>query len=112
MEVRRVERTRETICPRSPVTFKWRFSSSSRYGITTCVPAFAVCHPAVRYRAQASKKKRTELGDEIAAEEARAAKDGRDVPCDRTAPCRTLRDDRRPAGQGKKFVQGPLVPGK
>ncbi len=35
-------------------------------------------------------EKRTELGDEIATEEACTAKDGRDVPSYRTAPCRTL----------------------
>ena len=54
----------------------------------------------------------TELGDEISAEEARAAKDGRDVPCYRTAPSRTLRDDRRPAGEREHIMQGPLVQGK
>ena len=36
------------------------------------------------------KNTRTELGDEIAAEEARASKDGRNVPCYSTAPSRTL----------------------
>ena len=51
----------------------------------------------VRYRADdpsSPKNTRTELGDEIAAEEARAAKDGRNVPCYRTASSRTLRNDR------------------
>ena len=59
-----------------------------------------------------STKKHTKLSDEIAAEKARAAKDGRDVPCNCTAPCRTLRDDRRPARQGKQIVQAPLVSDK
>ena len=82
------KRTRETICPRSPVTFKWRFSSSSRYGMTTCVPAFAVCMCEISclIALLRRKKKHTELGNEIAAEEARATKDGRDVTCYRTAP--------------------------
>lgn len=59
-----------------------------------------------------SKKTPTELGDEISAEEARAAKDGRDVPCYRTAPSRTLRDDRRPTGEREHIMQSPLVQGK
>lgn len=42
---------------------------------------------------------RTELGNEIAPEETRAAKDGRDVPRDRTTPGRAIRDDWRAVGQ-------------
>ena len=58
------------------------------------------------------KKTPTELGDEISAEEAGAAKDGRNMPCYRTAPRRTLRNDRRPARKGEHIMQGPLVAGK
>ena len=82
------------------MTFKWRFSSSSRYGMMTCVPAFAVCvgHQDT-FPLLFQKNTHTELGDEITAEEACAAKDGRNVPCYRTTPSRTLRDDRRPTGE-------------
>lgn len=31
-----------TIWPRSPIGFRWRIGSSSRYGTITCVPALAV----------------------------------------------------------------------
>lgn len=79
--------------------------------MTTCVPAFAVCMCEISC-SPFNKKRRTELGDEIAAEEARAAKDGRDMSCYRTAPCRTLRDDRGASRQGKQVVQGPLVSGE
>ena len=34
--------TTGTICPKSPMTFKCLFSSSSRYGTTTFVPALAI----------------------------------------------------------------------
>ena len=79
--------------------------------MTTCVPAFAVCRllDDVPTTSLLPKKTPTELGDEISAEEAGAAKDGRDVPRYRTAPRRTLRDDRRPTRKGEHIMQGPLV---
>lgn len=56
--------------------------------------------------------KRTELGDKIASEKTRAAEYCRNVPCDRTAPSRTMRDDRWPVGQGKQVVHSALKPQK
>jgi hypothetical protein len=55
---------------------------------------------------------RTELGDEITSEKTRAAKDGRNVSCDCTAPSRSTRDDRWPVGQGEQIVHGALNPPK
>jgi hypothetical protein len=44
---------------------------------------------------------RTELGDKIASEKARTAKNGRDMPCYGAAPSRTIRDDRWLVRQGE-----------
>lgn len=43
---------------------------------------------------------RTELGNEIASEKTGAAKHGRDMPGNCTAPRRTIRNNRRAVGQG------------
>jgi hypothetical protein len=51
---------------------------------------------------------RTELGDKIASEKARATKDGRDVPGYRTATSRAVRNDRGPLGQGEQIVYSAL----
>ena len=53
-------------------------------------------------RDQGGNEIRTELGNEIATEKPRAAKDGGNVPRYRTTPRRTIRDNRRAVGQGVK----------
>lgn len=75
------------------MTFRCRFSSSSRYGTMTCVPALAERTSMSSPGLYARGVPPTEFRDEVPSEEARAAKDSDNMASVGTSPRRTVRNE-------------------
>jgi hypothetical protein len=107
----KLEHTIGTICPRSPVNFKCLLSSSSRYGMMTCVPILPISRfRNISHKTPKSSLQLTQFRNDISPKESRAPKHSHDMSADGTVSRNTRRDDRFVGDWCDEIMNCTLVP--